>query len=879
MTIVQPGQVPTYTPDPAVTLSSYSDADRTRFLFNGSQFIKARLAVSRASYAYVGTAPSGTTYTEYKNSSGDYVLVDGNVYVPVATGAPTAVNAQTVVVGFPITVTTSEIVFWGTSFLDYYTSFIVEYSYDGSYSFTVPTVTTTWAWDAAAQIVEDEEPATGQYKYTLSLDASYSAKFFRVSSYHTTLLDATFTSGATTISVDSTTGFPDSWASSTGVNLQGTDGAGHTVDTAITYTGKTADSFTGVSLLTAFAYDVIVDSTSKVVMAPGFAADMTEIDILGTYSPILEVWDTDGSQASSQALTNNFNYDICFDTDSDVYFAVRLNSDYDGTGGTGFSISDDFTYTTSALDSTRWEEHTIDTNFQINTASGTLDYSNSAAAGRVKTNYYLDGDFTADVHFYVYRLSSADGVLQMRAIDSVTNNIFVQVGYSGVFPDSDEWEAIQARSTVDTTAGAAEINNLRIDMSHLTASEIFTFIYNASSDVWAITTDLSTVYSDAVPGVSYSEKALSMSIVHNSVPLNGAQLVYNINRQTTAGPVGGLSTWRRIGLEKSGTNIVCRYDESIYGPFVDWITYTDLDDLDLNVELYADGASDNVSLFLDNYTASGTEYFSDVPVFSIEALDSNGAPVEVVGLTDSDGYLIKQFDVVNDNLTYNSYIGDRVQIATDSLSSGAIYIKVKDDLYRYNKSLLPLDLEGGTNATTFKEAVIPETSAKAFSYNAYSNAGLSYVEYDEDRAGTYLKTISTTTMSGTDYEAFLDIASSSFPFGWDQNNYTTLYYVNGTTLKEYDMDEYDVGFCNVVSAEKIMSAGTSTTSSVVATVLNVYGEPLSAKTVAFTVSVGDGAMAGTPACTNASGVASATYTVGTTVGTTTITATASDIAC
>ncbi len=103
--------------------------------------------------------------------------------------------------------------------------------------------------------------------------------------------------------------------------------------------------------------------------------------------------------------------------------------------------------------------------------------------------------------------------------------------------------------------------------------------------------------------------------------------------------------------------------------------------------------------------------------------------------------------------------------------------------------------------------------------------------------------------------------------------------MDGTKLKEYDMDEADVAFCNVVSAEKIMSAGTSTTSDVVATVLNVYGEPLSAKTVSFTVSAGDGAMTGTPTCTNASGIGSATYTVGTTVGTTTITATASDVAC
>lgn len=876
MTIVQPGQVPTYTPSPAITLSNYSDSDRTRFLFNGSQFVKARLVSSRASYAYVGTSPSGTTYTNYKTSDGKYALVNGDNYVPVATGAPTDAGAQAVLIGFPVVVTTSEIVFWSTTMIDYYSSIKVEYSYDGSYYFDVTSESTSWAWDSTARWYEGEDPPTGQYKFTISLGASYSAKFFRISCYQTSLLDATYNDLAETITVVSTAGFPDSWSESTGMVIQGDTDIGGWAYKYVQYTGKTGTTFTGVSISSAIGANIETGADSKVMMIPGFAADITEIDVLGTYSSVLEFWDTDGSQASSQTLDDDYYYDICFDTDSDVYFSIRLNDSYDGSGGTGFSISDTFDYTSSSLSTTRWTEDSVAANFQVNTSSGTLDYTNSSAAGKAITNYYLDGNFTADVHTYVSSLASSDGVCQIRAIDTDTNNLFVQMGLHGPRPGGN-WEAIQARKTVDTTAGAAEVNNLRVDMANLTASEVFTFVYNSSSNVWAVTSDLGTSYSDITPGEDYSEESLSMSIVHNQTPLNGAQIQYNINRQNTSLPAE--TGWWRMGLEKSGTDIVCRYDTDLSGSFTDWITYIDSDDLDLNVELYADGDNNTTGIVFDNYTASGTEYFSDIPVFSIEALDSNGSSTEVPGLTDSDGYLIKRFDVINDNLTYNSFIGDRVQLTTDSLSSGNIYIKIKENLYKYAKSSLPLGVEDGSTASVYKESVIPETAAKAFSYNTYTKAGLCFVEYDEDRAGTYLKTISTTTMSGTDYEAYLDVASASYPFAWDQNNYTTFYYVNGTSLKEYDMDEYDVAFCNVVSEEKIMSAGTSTTSDITATVLNVYGEPLSSKTVTFTVSAGDGSLSGTPACTNASGVATSTYTVGTTVGTTTITATASDVSC
>jgi hypothetical protein len=137
----------------------------------------------------------------------------------------------------------------------------------------------------------------------------------------------------------------------------------------------------------------------------------------------------------------------------------------------------------------------------------------------------------------------------------------------------------------------------------------------------------------------------------------------------------------------------------------------------------------------------------------------------------------------------------------------------------------------------------------------------------------------TTLLSGTDNEALLDVSSSNYPWAWDTNNFNTLYYINGTALKAYDMDENDVAFANVTSVEKIMSAGTSDTTEVSATVTNVYGEPMSAKTVTFTVSFGDGSVSPSVTCTNASGVATTTYTVGASVGQTTITAAASDISC
>jgi len=865
MPIVQPGQVPTYEPSPAVSLSGYDDSDRTRLLFNGSQFVKARLALSRPSFGYVGYFNSALgdviSHKNYKTLAGKYALVDGDRGAPVATGVPT--YGDFILVGFSVQVSTSEVVLWSTAHLDYYDLLKVKYTYDNP-----DVVTTPFYFDATvSSVVETFDFDENKYKYTITLDGSYTAKYYKVYLGASTTLSSGYTEGGGTLSVLSTSGFPEVILS--GDDMESSDGDG------FVYTGKTGSTFTGVSGLE----DLAISST--VLFRPGFAEYITEVEIGSSYEPLLEFWNTSGTYMTPQVLSDDFYYDIVYDKSTELYYVIRFNEELNGTGGGSFSPDDNFNDSGSGFDSVRWYESTLEPNFQHNTSSGTLDYVNSSVPGCLTTKYYLDGDFNAQIDVGFNTLYASTASVAIKAIDYEANNVFVQMGFHGPWIwDGDKtgkWEAVSARVTTDTSGGTASIHNLRLNSKYLVDGvELYTFTYNASSGKWGITDTNLTVYTDLVPGEDYEESALALSIVHDGSPSGGAQFVLDVNTQHYALPVDTAWDWK-IALEKVGDSYICKYDEG--SGFINYVTFTDTNDYGANIELFADGDGGAVDVALDNFDVTGVPGFPGINVFSIEAVDGIGNPTAYAGVTDDEGYLIKRFDVINTDLDYNSYIGNRVQLATDGVDGGSLFIKVGTDLYEYSKATLPLDLEDGSLADNFKEDVVPETTAVALSYNSYSNAGLCYLEYDDDRSGVYLKTLDVATLSGTDYEAYLDVSSTSYPFAWHINNYTVLYYVDSTNLKEYDLDENDVAFCNLVADDKIMSAGSSETTDVTATVLNVYGEPLSSKSVTFAVSSGAGALSPSSACTTASGVASTVYTVGNTVGNTTITASASDASC
>lgn len=886
MTIVQPGKVPTYSPSPEVSLSGYTDSDRTRFLFNTSQFVKARLAVTRPSFGYVrlvgNGATSSTWYINYKTLDGKYALVNGEKYVPVATGAPSTSYPHSVVIGFPTQVTTSSIVLWSTSHLDCYPYFRVYYTYDsptGSpYYFEATVSSITETYDADIQRYEGEVPPSGLYKYTITLGETYSARYFKIEPTRTATVTTQVEYGQNTINVDSTAGFPSYWAVTT-------DGFyTHNYNRTTIYTGKTSTAFTGVSIpATYLGAPAYLSAGSVVFYAYKFAHLLTEVDVIETASPILELWNTNGTPASPQELDDDYYYDIAYDNSKGMYYTIRYNESIAGTAGASFVDGDDFDDSSPSFNTIRWEESEDFPNFVHNTSSGTVEYSVSASPGRLITNYYIDGDYDTSIYTGFNNIVSTGASFHIGAIDRTNNNVFLQMGVRGPWVlDGDKsgwWEAIHIRKLSDSSGGTAEVHNLRVDTKYLPkGSEQFSLTYVSSSDTWTVQSGTSGGYLQEVsPGEDYTCGPISLNMVHTGTPLNGVQIVLDANYQDTPLP-STTGWWWGIGVTKSGTDYYCKYDTG--SGMTSMVSFTDSLDLQSKFELFADGDSDTIDLSMDDFVVSGgSSYFENIHVFSIEAVNSAGQVTVVPGYTDAEGYLIKRLDVINYNAEYNAFIGGRVQITTDSSASGAVYVKVNGDLLKFNKSQFPMDLVREADAALYKESVIPETGAEAFSYSAYSKGNLNYVEYDDAREGTYLKTMSTTTISGTDYESFLDVTTSDYPFAWDQNNFSVLYYIDGTSVKFYDMDEHDVAFCNAVSEDKVMPAGSSSTSTVTATVMNVYGEPLSAKSVAFTVSAGDGAISPASACTNASGIATSEYTVGSTVGISSITVTASDASC
>lgn len=885
MAQIQPGQVPTYEPSPSVSLTGYSDSNRTRFIFNGSQFVKAALEVSEPSFAYVSSVPmsaSSCQYKNYKTTDGLYALVNGEKYIPIAYGSPTADYEGSVIIGFPVTVSTSEIILWGTAMLSYYDSLYVEYSYDDSFYFTIAGSSVSWSFESSEEQYAGESPPSGLYKYTISLGATYSARYFRITAYKQPLITSTVAPGASTINVASTAGFPDSWLSfSHYVYINGVleGGGGASTGSNITYTGKTSTSFTGVSYETALTGNLIPGATSKAFFIPSFVDNLTEIEVLSS-EPMLEFWNTDGSSASSSMLDYSKYYDIVYDKADDTYFTIRMNTSVSGTPSASFTASDDFNYSTAVLNSTRWDEDENAPNFQVNTLSGTLDYKVPDDDGRIITKYYMPGDFTSQINTFFTTIDSEGARVALRGIDHNNNNMVASMGITGEWSSSSVWEALHVVKTVDTTAGTAGVYNLRLDTTGLDSSDTLSLVYDSVNSEWTVTSTISGSLSAVSPGEDYSDNYIkSMNVVHTGVPANGVVIELGINYQTTS--VGGSdpSTFK-LGLSRSASSLVCKYDQG--AGFVNYVTYTDSPVTPMEFELYANGDAGSIDLVLDDFAVTGDYDFDNIPVFTIESVNAAGAVTPVSGLTDASGNLIYAFDVISSPSTYNSYVGGKVQIASDNKSAGAggaIYIKVGTDLYKYYKSLFPLATESGSSATDYKTSVISESSVNAFAYNAYSNAGLCYIEYDAERSGVYLKTIDTATISGTVYESYLDVSSSNYPWAWDQNNFTVLYYVDGTSLKEYDMDEDDVAFCSVASSERIMPAGTSSTATVQAYVLNVYGEALASKTVSFSVSSGGGAVSPSSSCTNASGIASTTYTVGSSVGNIVISAVASDASC
>ena len=312
-----------------------------------------------------------------------------------------------------------------------------------------------------------------------------------------------------------------------------------------------------------------------------------------------------------------------------------------------------------------------------------------------------------------------------------------------------------------------------------------------------------------------------------------------------------------------------------------------------------DGSSNDISvssfvvrdLFTSEKTGVGEDGSADwtFPVLTVEAYDSGGNVTTVDGITDGGGRVIHSLDVIGQNVlhggSFSEYYGN-VQLATDSSQyAGELYLDVKGDMYKYLKSSLPITAtDSGTLASiSTTDAAFGTPIRNTLNYNGYTDAGLIYLaENDADPGdGLYVNCIRNETMTANAPRKFAwidEVDEDIRLYATDVYQPHVLYGLSTSDLKVYlfNMEEDTASFCNVVSSKQIVGANTGEISTATAQVLNAYGDPLESKTVAFSVSSGDGSVSPSSDTTDALGEASTTYTVGSTVGTSSLRAVVTD---
>jgi hypothetical protein len=414
----QPGKVIHF--DPSVSLSNFSAEKRDHLIFNENQIVLAKVQRVDPVFAHAtnrSTSNTLTVFDSYKNVNGGYVYVDGSFQALSTIGVPTS-DVYRITVGFDRQITSDTITFWSTTFVDT-TRLVVEYSFDNNTWFAAGAVTWVQVFDDTIQISPDDVPPTGEFKYTGTIDGgSLTARYWRIRSD----AEATYISGTSTYNVDTTEGFP-----SAGTFYIFSGVTGGALGTR-TYTGKTSTSFTGVSPATSVTVDDKI-----VALSSAFGNNVTEVRIIQVTDPILQHWNSDGTQAVTNAVEGEDYYHLAYDKNEDVYYAIRLNNDLNGTGPT---LSDNFNADTGvSFDSFRWTEDTTKVHFVHSTSSGTLDYKSPGGEGELRTNYSMPGNYTVDVDLVALVGLPQGDVFSLEVDDPDTGNQQAASTIKGPYPE------------------------------------------------------------------------------------------------------------------------------------------------------------------------------------------------------------------------------------------------------------------------------------------------------------------------------------------------------------------------------------------------------------------------------------------------------------
>lgn len=598
---------------------------------------------------------------------------------------------------------------------------------------------------------------------------------------------------------------------------------------------------------------------------------------------LFKFWESDGDVCSVKEINASNIYDGVFDASDNAYYLAVFNP----SGGSFAGMSDTFVSgTANTFDSNKWSIE--GSAFYLDFDASSLVFENtensSTLVGALMSNAYHTNSFSDVVSVALTTISGSD-YFGLTAIDRINSNSEAGAFVSGYDPHS--YIGVSLSNLYDATDGECALRNFRFRPYELPEfSHLHKLTYEEATNSWA--------YTRVATGASYSPNITgSDSILFNSDSAvlegmsfsldktdrlnDGSYISFYTTKATVSGAISD-SFDLKLTYDVGSGSLSTYYDEG-----GGYIGLTSTSAISNQFKMGILGSSKlPVSVSGTGFVSNGTCSI-DIPTVSVYAYNSSGERQAVTGVSDVNGIVLGSLDVFRSSaVEYSDFYG-RISIATTGQSEaagGSLFIRVGSDIYKYNKTTLPiLSAEDGTHAAILASGVLPERNIYNFSYDGYGNGGLSYVEYDSDRGGIFLKTISSATLVPTVYETELDVSSAAVPLGYDATDLCSLYTVSGTSVYIFNMDASSVSFCDLSVSDPIIPANSESTSTVTAFVTNIFGEPLSNKTVAFSISLGDGSLSPATACTTSSGTASSVYTSGASTGNVTIVATASNDAC
>jgi len=604
----------------------------------------------------------------------------------------------------------------------------------------------------------------------------------------------------------------------------------------------------------------------------GAFSNVTEVQILSPLTPTVSYFNTDGSFASSSTFEESNVLDAAYDTVSGQFFTIRFNDTNVGTATVtlddNFGDSDAGTASgTNNFNSARWSES--NTNTQFLRAGGQLSYNVATGNGQLETTFTLAGNFHVDLDVIPTTLTSKSMWFIMQALDEANNVIMSEgTGYDTSPTVTGVWFSSRVANLVESTA-ASSLREARPQWHNAqVGTDAFQVAYNGST--WTVSGTLTGLLSDASTGVVYAPASspIQFLISSTATPTPGDLFSFDL---ITAKVNKIITTTGILGITRSSSthttnNVVLSPAAVDTGP--------------VSIELFGN-TNGTVNIAADNFdvvTGSGT--FADVSVFTVERTDN-------VGLVQGSP-MIESFDVIGDpSLTYNDFLDGRVQIACTSsgTSTGEVYIKINNRLYRYaNNISLGTETGGSAIATSLAQLDTDGTSSFAWTHESDITGApfLTYLDYDTTLQIVHLKTIDKNTLlnTTTSKEVLLNISdydTNRYKVFYDQNDFDTLYYVDSSNnLRAWNIDDRISAFMSVNAQDVSLPAGTAQQTPIEAFVINAWGEALDGKTVTFAVTAGDGAISPSSDVTVSGGLAETDFTVGSTVGVSTITATVTE---